>query len=94
MINESRFEDFQDWVKPLMREHLVNVKDAANPYVNQATAECCSSLDEAGFKQLPNSPDATCRNLNAGSKAGKTILHPPPRLHRRQLHDFHAKEVR
>ena len=52
----------------------VNRIDRASPYVNQAAAEFCSHLDEAGFKRLLNSPDATCRNLNAGSKQGKTIL--------------------
>ena len=56
----------------LQRE--IEVKDAASPYVNQAAAEYCSSLDEAGFKQLLNSSDAACRNLNAGSKVGRTIL--------------------
>ena len=59
---------------PAALQREIDVIDAANPYVNQAGAEYCSSLDEAGFKQLLNSPDATCRNLNAGSKAGKTIL--------------------
>ncbi len=59
---------------PAALQREIDVIDAASPYVNQAAAEYCSSLDEAGFKQLLNSPDATCRNLNAGSKAGKTIL--------------------
>ena len=59
---------------PTALQREIDVKDAASPYVNQAAAEYCSSLDEAGFKQLLNSSDATCRNLNAGSKAGKTIL--------------------
>ena len=59
---------------PAALQQEIDVIDAASPYVNQASAEYCSSLDEAGFKQLLNSLDATCRNLNAGSKAGKTIL--------------------
>ena len=59
---------------PVALQREIDTKDAASPYVNQAAAEYCSSLDEAGFKQLLNSYDATCRNLNAGSKAGKTIL--------------------
>lgn len=59
---------------PVALQQEIDVKDTASPYVNQAAAEFCSSLDEAGFKQLLNSSDATCRNLNAGSKAGKTIL--------------------
>jgi len=59
---------------PAALQQEIDVKDAASPYVNQAAAEYCSSLDEAGFKQLLNSSDAACRNLNAGSKAGKTIL--------------------
>lgn len=56
----------------LQRE--IDTKDAASPYVNQAAAEFCSSLDEAGFKQMLNSRDVSCRNLNAGSKKGKMIL--------------------
>jgi hypothetical protein len=56
---------------PAALQQEIDVKDAASPYVNQAAAEYCSSLDEAGFKQLLNSPDATCRNLNAGSNASK-----------------------
>ena len=59
---------------PAALQREIDTKDVASPYVNQAAAEYCSSLDEAGFKQLLNSSDATCRNLNAGSKAGKTIL--------------------
>lgn len=59
---------------PAALQREIDMKDAASPYVNQAAAEYCSSLDEVGFKQLLNSPNATCRNLNAGSKAGKTIL--------------------
>ena len=59
---------------PVALQQEIDVKDTASPYVSQAAAEYCSSLDEAGFKQLLNSPDASCRNLNAGSKAGKTIL--------------------
>ena len=49
-------------------------KDKASPYVGQAVAEFCSSLDEEGFKKLLNSPDVTCKNIRAGSKLGKTIL--------------------
>ena len=59
---------------PAALQQEIDVKDAASPYVNQAAAEYCSGMDEAGFMQLLNSSDATCRNLNAGSKAGKTIL--------------------
>lgn len=59
---------------PVALQREIDTKDAASPYVNQAAAEFCSSLDEAGFKQLLNSTDVTCRNLNAGSKKGKTIL--------------------
>lgn len=56
----------------LQRE--IATKDKASPSVNQAAAEFCTSLDEAGFKELLNSRDVSCRNLNAGSKQGKTIL--------------------
>ena len=59
---------------PSALQREIDTKDAASPYVNQAAAEYCSSLNEAGFKQLLNSSDVTCRNLNAGSKKGKTIL--------------------
>lgn len=59
---------------PAALQREIDTKDAASPYVNQAAAEYCSSLDEAGFKQLLNSSDVTCRNLKAGSKTGKTIL--------------------
>ncbi len=54
---------------PTALQQEIDVKDAASPYVNQAAAEYCSSLDETGFKQLLNSSDTTCRNLNVGSKA-------------------------
>lgn len=59
---------------PSALQREIDTKDAASPYVNQAAAEYCSSLDEAGFKLLLNSRDVTCRNLKAGSKKGKTIL--------------------
>ena len=59
---------------PSALQHEMDTKDAASPYVNQAAAEFCSSLDEAGFKQLLNSRNVSCRNLNAGSKRWKTIL--------------------
>lgn len=59
---------------PAALQREIDTKDAASPYVNQAAAEFCSSLDEAGFKQLLNSSDVACRNLNAGSKKGKMIL--------------------
>ena len=56
----------------LQRE--IDVIDEAHPYVDKAEAKFCCAMDEAGFKQLLNSRDVTCRNLNAGSKKGKTIL--------------------
>ena len=59
---------------PAALQREIDTKDAASPYVNQAAAEFCSSLDAAGFKQLLNSSDVACRNLNAGSKKGKMIL--------------------
>ncbi len=52
----------------------IDNKDKASPYVNQAAAEFCSSLDEEGFKKLLNSRDVTCKNIRSGSKLGKTIL--------------------
>lgn len=56
----------------LQRE--IDVIDEAHPYVDKAEAKSCCAMDEAGFKKLLNSRDVTCRNLNAGSKKGKTIL--------------------
>lgn len=59
---------------PPALQYEIDIKDAASPYVNQAAAEFCSSMDEAGFKQLLNSRNVICKNLNAESKTGKVIL--------------------
>lgn len=59
---------------PSALQEEIDTKDVASPFVNQAAAEFCTSLNEDGFKQLLNSENVTCRNLNAGSKIGKVIL--------------------
>ena len=54
---------------PASLQREIDVKDAASPYVNQAAAEYCSSLDEVGFKQL----------LNSSGKLNNHPMQDPPR---------------
>ena len=49
-------------------------KDLASPYVDEAQAGFCETLDQKGFVDLLNSRDVDCINIKSGSKKGKTIM--------------------